>query len=100
MKTLTAMALALAVFAVGSTGADAHVRKQKGSNDHYYAGKHVRPQVRGYISRGGGYANGYEYEPFLYKSGPYGNYPYFDDRSFWERVESGPFSTSPGISAF
>lgn len=98
MKTLTAMALVLAVFASGATTtADAHSRKKVAGASHYYKGK---PQVRGYISRGGGYASGYESDPFLYKNGPYGFYPYYDDRTFWERVQSSPFDNRPGVSAY
>ncbi len=95
MKTLTAVAMMLAVFAAGATTADAHYRGKKHS--HHY-GKRLKPQVRGYISRGGGYAEGYDLEPFLYKNGGYGYYPYFDDRNFWERVESDPHDTRPGAS--
>ena len=101
MKTLTTLALVLAVFCVSAAGADAHVRKKKGyyGNSHASA-KRVKPQVRGYVFRGGGYAYGYEFEPYLRKNGPYGNFPYFDDRNFWERVQSGPISSRPGVSAF
>jgi hypothetical protein len=101
MKTLTASALALAVLMLSIGGADAHTRKKKVHYGHkHYAGKHVKPQVRGWLLRGGGYAYGYENEPFLRTNGPYGNYPYFDDRNFWERVQSDPHSTRPGISAY
>jgi hypothetical protein len=101
MRTLTAMALMLAVFAAGVTTADAHPRNKKEwkQYSHHY-GKRVKPQVRGYISRGGGYANGYELDPMIRESGPYGFYPYFDDRTFWERVQSDPFDTRPGVSAY
>jgi hypothetical protein len=97
MKTLTAMAVILAVFASGATTADAHSRKKAGGYPHYAK---VKPQVRGYISRGGGYASGYEFEPFLNKNGPYGFYPYYDDRNFWERVQSSPLDNRPGVSAY
>ena len=77
------------------------MRKKKAYYGHkHYAGKHVKPQVRGWLSRGGGYAYGYEFDPFLRKNGPYGNYPYFDDRNFWERVQSDPHSSRPGVSAY
>ncbi len=101
MKTLTAMLCVLAIFAAGTFDASAHMRKKTAHHRHY-ASKSVKPQVRGYIARGsvGGYAYGYEYEPFLYKNGGYGNYPFFDDRNFWERVQSDPMSTRPGVSAY
>jgi hypothetical protein len=101
MKTLTASALVLALLALSASGADAHSRKKKVYYGHqHYAGKHVKPQVRGWLSRGGGYAYGYELDPALRKSGPAGNYPYFDDRNFWERVQSDPHGTRPGVSSF
>jgi hypothetical protein len=102
MKIFTALAVLLA-FSVGATAdANAHYRK-KGYSKQYssYSHKRVKPQVRGYLQRGGGYAYGYEYEPFLRRNGGgYGNSPFFDDRNFWERVQSGPHSTRPGVSAF
>jgi hypothetical protein len=100
MKTLTACALMLAVFAVSASGADARTGKKKKGiyRDHYVSQNHKRPRVRGYIARGGGYAYGYEFPTMLDKLGPYGNYPNFDDRSFWERVQSDPLNTRPGAS--
>jgi hypothetical protein len=101
MKTLTAVTLVLAVFAVGTAPASATTTKKKVWHHRHYAENGVKPQVRGWIARGaGGHAYGYEYEPFLYRNGPYGNYPFFDDRNFWERVQSDPFSTRPGVSAY
>jgi hypothetical protein len=100
MKIVTAIIM-LAVFCAGVSSADAHKRGKKAWSEtsHHY-GKRPGPQVRGYLSRGGGYANGYELDPFLRKNGPYGFYPSFDDRNFWERVQSDPFDTRPGISAY
>lgn len=102
MKTLAALSLILAVIAASAFPADAHKRKHKSwhGSDHYSA-KRVKPQVRGYVSRGGG-GQSYEYAltPFLYRNGPYGNYPYFDDRNFWERVQSGPLSETTSPSGF
>jgi hypothetical protein len=102
MKVFTALAVMLAVAVAGTSDADAHSRKKRGyEKQSHYSAKRVKPQVRGYLSRGGGYAYGYEYDPFLRRNGGgYGNYPFFDDRNFWERVQSGPFSTRPGVSAF
>jgi hypothetical protein len=99
MKTLTTLAMALAVFAVGASNADAHMRKKK-NGTYSHSAKRVKPQVRGYYFRGGGYSNGYELPSMLSKEGPYGYYPYYDDRNFWERVQSDPGSTRPGVSAF
>jgi len=101
MKIFTALAVLLAFSVTVTADANAHYRKKGYKEYSAYSGKRVKPQVRGYIQRGGGYAYGYEYEPFLRKNGGgYGNYPYFDDRNFWERVQSGPFDTRPGVSAF
>ena len=113
MKSLTAFALSLAVFAVSVSSADAHLRKKKGYYAYYtdkqarygqkptrYAQRRVRPQVRGFYFKPGGYAYGYELEPFLYKNDfiDYGFKPYFDDRDFWERVQSDLMNTRPGNS--
>jgi hypothetical protein len=103
MKILTAIGLMLAIFA-GSASADAHKPAKKhwkhhSHHSHHY-GKRVSPQVRGYIARRGGHAYGYELDPFLRQNGPYGFYPSFDDRTFWERVQSDPFDSRPGVSAY
>jgi hypothetical protein len=121
MKIWTAFALSLAVFALSVSSADANGRKKKGYYSYYSANKQmryshrqmrygyrprryaqgrVRPQVRGYYFQPGGYAFGYELEPFLYKNDfiDYGFRPYFDDRNFWERVQSDPLNTRPGNS--
>jgi hypothetical protein len=114
MKTLIAFALSLAVFAISVSGADANGRKKKGYYSYYstdkqmryarkpmrYAQRRVRPQVRGFYFQPGGYAYGYELEPFLYNNKfiSYGFTPYFDDRDFWERVQSDLMNTRPGNS--
>lgn len=99
MKIFTAMSLAAGVLAFGAAQADAHMRKHSRADSPHYHGKRVKPQVRGYVSRGvGGYRFGYENPPFLYNNGPHGNYPFFDDRNFWERVQSDPLSTTTSPS--
>ncbi len=100
MRILIAIGLMLAVF-TGNASADAYKpgKKHWKRHSHHY-GKRVGPQVRGYISRRGGYAYGYEPDAFLGENGPYGFYPSFDNRTFWERVQSDPFDTRPGVSAY
>lgn len=90
MKAVTAVIIALAL-ACSYTQADAKVRK----THKYYSSKPVRT-----FAFTGGHQMGYEADPFLYKNGPYGNYPYFDARNFWERVQSGPLSDTTSPSAF
>jgi len=46
----------------------------------------------------GGYRYDFEYEPFIRRNGPYGNYPDFDPRSFSEQVFSDPRQSSLGAS--
>jgi len=101
MKAFTAITLVLGIFAASATQADAHKGKQKGWHGHHHASAmRGKPQVRGYIVRTGGHRYGYELTPFLYRNGPYGNYPHFDDRNFWERVQSGPLSQTTSPSGF
>lgn len=99
MKLLTALSLMAGIVALTANEADAHKRKHSRSDGAYHHGKRVKPQVRGYISRGvGGHRYGYENTPFLYRNGPYGFYPFYDDRNFWERVQSDPLSTTTSPS--
>lgn len=58
------------------------------------------PEVRGYLFRPGGHRYDFEYEPFLRRNGPYGNYPQFDPRNFRERVFSDPRQNTTSPSAF
>ena len=94
MKAITAIIIALAL-ASTFTQAEAKARKHYKHYKHY-SSKHIRSFPYGV----GGHRMGYEADPFLYKNGPYGNYPYFDPRNFWERVQSGPYSESTSPSAF
>jgi hypothetical protein len=87
MKTLTAIVLMFGLVASGAAPADAHGRKASAKKYTYYSAKTVRPQVRGYISRGGGYANEYDFARPLYQ-GIYGKNTYSSDLTFWERVNS------------
>jgi|GEM_PF-4855384 len=36
----------------------------------------------------GGQRYGDEHTPYIYKNGGYSNSPYFDNRTFWERVQT------------
>jgi hypothetical protein len=55
--------------------------------------------VRGFVFRPGGHRYDYEFEPFLRRNGPYGNYPDFDPRNFNERVLGDPRDSTTGASA-
>lgn len=87
---LISIAIAL-MFSAGLAGAslaadykpNATVKSSKKS-----AYKYKRaPKVAGYRLRGG-YRNGDEFTPYIYRS-EYGNYPRFDNRSFSEKVFEG-----------
>jgi hypothetical protein len=54
---------------------------------------------RRYSYRGGvgGYQNGDDYTPYVVHNGPYGNTPSFDNRNFWERVQTDRFQ-NPGTA--
>jgi hypothetical protein len=92
MKTVTAIALILGIAAIGADQADAHGSKRAWKK-HTYHGKAVRPQVRGYIARGGGYAYEYEFKRPLYQ-GLYAKPQYSTDLTFWERINTEPRGNS------
>jgi hypothetical protein len=92
MKKLTAIVMMFGLVAAGAHPADAHARKKSWKKYSHYS-KTVRPQVRGYISRGGGYTYDYDYVRPLYQ-GLYGKQTYSTGLTFWERVNSDPRSNS------
>jgi hypothetical protein len=48
-----------------------------------------RPRYRAYRRFGaGGHASGDQYTPYVYYNGSYTTGPWFDNRTFWERVET------------
>ena len=99
MKTVTALAVVLGIFAVSAaqSDADAHSKKYGRKHAHYAYG--VKPQVRGYVARG--YAYDYAFQRPLYQ-GLYAGRNYSTDLTFWERVNSDPRSNSNevGVSGF
>jgi hypothetical protein len=97
MKTLTAIVVMLGLVAAGAAPADAHGRKASAKKYSQYSSKTVRPQVRGYISRGGGYVYEYDFARPLYQ-GIYGKNTYSSDLTFWERVQSDPHGSVVGAS--
>lgn len=101
MKTLTAIVMIFGVVAASAHPADAHERKTSAKKYGQYSSKTVRPQVRGYISRGGGYTYDYDFVRPLYQ-GIYGKNTYSSDLTFWERVNSDPRTNSNevGVSGF
>ena len=94
----TVFAVALGLIAATVSQAEAGSRKHRKYYRHHVS--RVTPQVRGFSFRIGGHQMGYEADPFLYKNGPYGNFPFHDPRNFWERVQSGPFDETTSPSAF
>ena len=58
------------------------------------------PEVRGFVFRPGGHRYEFEYEPYVRRNGPYGNYPQFDPRNFRERALSDPRFDTTSPSAF
>jgi hypothetical protein len=100
MKALTALVLIMGMsVASGAAVAGDHRERhvEKGNNDQL---SRRPPEVRGYLFRPGGHRYDYEYDSFLERNGPYGNYPQLDTRNFWERVMSDPRSTTTSPSAF
>ena len=98
MKALTALVLIMGMSAASGAAmaGDFWERGDASKNDQL---SHRRPQVRGYVFRPGGHRYDYEYQTFLEKNGPYGNYPDFDPRNFKERVFSDPRYNSTSASA-
>jgi hypothetical protein len=91
------LALSISSSAVFSDGYHKRRSVEKGDN---YALSRRAPEVRGFLFRPGGHRYGYEYESYLSREGPYGNYPLLDSRNFWERVQSDPRSNTVSPSAF
>jgi hypothetical protein len=101
MRAVTA-AFAVLALSISSSAVLAdryHKRKGVHRGDNHTLSQRP-PEVRGFLFRPGGHRYDYEYEPFLYHNGPYGNYPQLDSRNFWERVQSDPRSTTVSPSAF
>lgn len=100
MKMVTAL-IAAASLTLASMPADAGKASRssgaKATNDSL---SRRAPQVRGYVFRPGGHQYEFEYEPFLRRNGPYGNYPQFDPRNFQERAFSDPRLNTTSPSAF
>jgi len=96
MKIVAAIAVVLGMFAFSAqhSDADAHGKKYR-KHTHYTQG--VKPQVRGYIARGG-YAYDYDFEHPL-DTGIYGSRNSSSDLTIWERVNTDPRSTSNTVSA-
>lgn len=100
MKTLTALVVIMGMPAASSAAVAGGFRERHVEKGNNYEQSRRPPQVRGYVFRPGGHRYDYEYEPFLNRNGPYGNYPQFDPRNFRERVMSDPRSTATSPSAF
>jgi hypothetical protein len=94
MKIFAAFTLILGLLTMGISDANAHSRKSKYGYQQRYAAVKVKPQVRGYSARIGGYRYGYEPEAPTNHQVVLPSYPYFDDRTMWERVNSDPRSNS------
>ena len=98
MKTVTAV-IALCAFGFVSaatiTGAAAQDQKGASNNDTLSRYPKTAHKKR---STAGGHSYSFENEPFLRSHGAYGNFPDFDNRTFWERVQSDPHSAQVGAS--
>ena len=100
MKTATALIAILGLAltsAVASAGDSRRASRGAVNNDTL---SRRAPEVRGFLFRPGGHRYDFEYEPYLRRSGPYGNYPNFDQRNFRERVFSDPRQDATSPSAF
>ena len=100
MKALTALVVIMGMSAASSVAVAGGARERHVEKGNNYELSQRRPEVRGYLFRPGGHRYDYEYEPFLSRNGPYGNYPQLDSRNFWERTMSDPRSTTTSPSAF
>jgi hypothetical protein len=102
MKPLIILAVSAAVALTAGSAIAGGKRSGKGEGEVYnnYTLSHRKPQVRGFLFRPGGYRYDYEYEPFVRQNGHYGNYPQFDPRNFWERVQGDPRTNDNSPSAF
>src|SRR5882672_10938499 len=113
MKTLTALVVIMGMSVVSGSAFAACVGNRNAlKGDNYalsrqhdswrecFGRSRGSPQVRGYVFRPGGHAYDYEYDTFLSRNGPYGNYPGFDPRDFKERVFSDPRFNTTSPSAF
>jgi hypothetical protein len=92
------LSLSLASNAASAAAKHKHLVK-RGEANNYELSKRT-PQVRGYLFRPGGHSYDYENEPFLRRNGPYGNFPDFDPRNFWERVQGDPRTNATSPSSF
>ncbi len=100
MKTWVAIiAICGLSFAAATATAGEFWSRDRDSGRNYALSK-KKPQVRGYYFRPGGHRYAFENEPFLRHNGPYGYYPFFDPRSFKERVFSDPRQPTTSPSAF
>lgn len=80
LRAVFLAALALTVLGAGVAAADDGYRPSKRKYVRQGYGNKYRVQP--------GHGDGEERKPYIYVS-PYSNSPYFDNRTFWERVESG-----------
>lgn len=98
---LAAVAVA-AVAALLAPNADAKPRGKAVAANKVHVGHAISPYRRygrrSYVSRYwrrrhyvGGHTGRPVYKPYIYWNGPYGFHPRFDNRSFFERVISGPY---------
>lgn len=99
--SLAAVALTAAAVLL-SPNADAKPRGKVVAEKKFYAGYALSPYRRygrrTHVGRHwrrrhhvGGHTGRPVYKPYLYWNGPYGFHPRFDNRSFFERVISGPY---------
>jgi hypothetical protein len=100
MKALTALVVIMGMSAASSAAIAGGSRERHVEKGNNYELSQRRPEVRGYLFRPGGHRYDYEYDTFLERNGPYGNYPQLDPRNFWERTMSDPRSTTTSPSAF
>lgn len=69
---------------------------QSADDDEEVAERTEAPGGYGYYDDSGTYSS--RYDVFVERFGSYGNTPDFDNRSFWERVQSEPGSATVGVS--
>jgi hypothetical protein len=104
MKGLSAIIAIGLGLSLAASAADAGYRHKKDKLAREHVGNYElskrKPQVRGYLFRPGGHSYAFEYEPFLRRNGPYGNFPEFDPRTFHEKVLSDPRFATTSPSAF
>jgi hypothetical protein len=93
MRRVAAL-IVLGVLAV--SGAPAAFAQSAEDDEETTAERSEQPGGYAYYEDGSVYSS--QYDLFVERFGSYGSTPYYDNRTFWERLQSEPGSSTVGVS--